>query len=192
MNVNFVSAAFRDVAALGLSGLIMVAGCSGNHNPIVPMPPAPRPPPATGIVTLTINPTTAATAPSQNPTFGGMSFGNVGPYQKIRGTASGKLDPKDPHNAMITDITLAPVDANGLVDYNMDFYILTPVNQAMGNHKVFFELPNRGSKVFGGHRKSACGQRRASRVMDAVAAIAHHERLHLAGLQPGPERQAGV
>jgi hypothetical protein len=150
MNVNFVSAAFRNVAALGLSGLIMVAGCSSNHNPIVPTPPpAPPPPPATGIVTLTVNPTTAATAPSQNPTFGGMSFGNVGPYQKIRGTASGKLDPKDPHNATITDIALAPVDANGLVDYNMDFYILTPVNQALGNHKVFFELPNRGSKVFG-------------------------------------------
>ena len=30
---------------------------------------------------------------------------------------------------MITDIALAPVDANGLVDYNMDFFILTPVNQ---------------------------------------------------------------
>ena len=90
MNVNFVSAAFRNVAALGLSGLFLVAGCSSNHNPIAaPMPPPPAPPPPAGIVTLTINPTTAATAPSQNPTFGGMSFGNVGPYQKIRGTASG-------------------------------------------------------------------------------------------------------
>src|ERR1700733_11052514 len=158
MNVNFVSAAFRNVAALGLSGLILVAGCNNNHNPMVaPMPPPPAPPPPTGIVTLTINPTTAATAPSQNPTFGGMSFGNVGPYQKIRGTASGKLNPKDPHNAMITDIALAPVDANGLVDYNMDFYILTPVNQAMGNHKVFFELPNRGSKQFGMFNGSSGG-----------------------------------
>src|SRR3984957_11114507 len=136
--------------ALGLIGLgLAAAGCSNTNPP----PPAaitpPPPPPATGIVTFSINPTTAATAPSQNPTFGGTSFGNVGPYQKIRGTASGKLDPKNPHNAAITDIALAPVDANGLVDYNMDFYILTPVNQALGNHKVFFELPNRGSKVFG-------------------------------------------
>src|ERR1700679_2994057 len=135
MNVNSISPAFRSVAAFGLSMLIMVgAGCNTNLNPIAAhMPP---PPAAAGIVTFTVNPTTAAVQPSQNPTFGGISFGNVGPYQKIQGTASGKLDPKDPHNAMITDIALAPVDANGLVDYNMDFYILTPVNQALGNHKV--------------------------------------------------------
>src|SRR3984957_17612518 len=55
----------------------------------------------------------------------------------------------DPNNAMITDLALAPVDANGLVDYNMDFYILAPVDPTKGNHKVFFELPNRGSKQFG-------------------------------------------
>jgi hypothetical protein len=102
-----------------------------------------------GIVTFTVNPTTAATAPSQNPTFGGTSFGTVGQYQKIRGTASGTLDPKNSQNQVITDLALAPLDANGLVDYNMDFYILTPVDPAKGNHKIFFELPNRGTKQFG-------------------------------------------
>src|SRR6202789_2203690 len=158
MNVNSVSAAFRNVAALGRSlWIVGGAGCNTTPNPIPPNNKPPAPPPATGIVTFTVNPTTAAVQPSQNPTFGGMSFGSVGPYQKIQGTASGKLDPKDPHNATITDIALAPVDAHGLVDYNMDFYILTPVNQALGNHKVFFELPNRGSKQFGMFNGSSGG-----------------------------------
>ncbi len=83
------------------------------------------------------------TAPSQTPTFAGTTFGAsgaVGTYDKIRGTASGTLDPKDPKNAVITDIALAPLDANGLVEYNMDFYILKPSDLTKGNHKVFFEL----------------------------------------------------
>jgi hypothetical protein len=100
-------------------------------------------------VTLNINSTTAMTAPSQTPTFAGMTFGAVGTYDKIRGTASGTLDPKDPKNAVITDIALAPVDANGLVEYNMDFYILKPTDLTKGNHKVFFELVNRGGKQYG-------------------------------------------
>jgi hypothetical protein len=140
----------RRAGALGLIGLgLAAAGCSNSNPPPAAAVIPPPPPPATGIVTFSINPTTAATAPSQNPTFGGISFGNVGPYQKIRGTASGTLDPKNPQNQVITDLALAPLDANGLVDYNMDFYILTPVDPTKGNHKVFFELPNRGSKQFG-------------------------------------------
>jgi hypothetical protein len=31
----------------------------------------------------------------------------------------------------------------------MDVYILRPVDQARGNHKLFFEVNNRGSKLFG-------------------------------------------
>src|ERR1700733_5673989 len=143
----------KRVGALVLIGLVAaISGCSGSNTTTVPTPPPaappPPPPPPTGIVTLTINSTTAATAPSQMPTFAGTTFGAVGTYDKIRGTASGTLDPKDPKNAVITDIALAPVDANGLVEYNMDFYILKPSNLALGNGKVFFELPNRGSKQY--------------------------------------------
>jgi ABC-type glycerol-3-phosphate transport system substrate-binding protein len=101
--------------------------------------------PVTGFKTITINSTTDPAAPSENPTFGGTTFGPVGAYRKIIGTATGTLDPADPHNAVITDIQLAPKNADGLVEYSMDFYILTPVDPSKGNHKVFIEPTNRGT-----------------------------------------------
>ncbi len=122
---------------------------NGNNNNPAPAPTAAAAPRG-GITTIAINSTTSTTAPpSQNPTFGGTTFGSVGEYQKIIGTANGTLDPTDSHNTMITDIALAPKDAQGLVDYSMDFYILTPVDQTKGNKKVFVEEVNRGSKLFG-------------------------------------------
>ena len=38
-------------------------------------------------------------ARSESPTFDGVSFGPVGQYEKLRGTAYGELDPSDPRNA---------------------------------------------------------------------------------------------
>src|ERR1043166_8041497 len=51
--------------------------------------------------------------PGQSPTFGAMSFGTVGQYEKIRGTAKGELDPLHPRNSIITDLELAPRNAAG-------------------------------------------------------------------------------
>ncbi|RYE10029.1 MAG: hypothetical protein EOP44_01990 [Sphingobacteriaceae bacterium] len=39
----------------------------------------------------------------------------------------------------------------------MDIYILKPVHMEWSNHKLFVELPNRGSKLFGGINKSTGG-----------------------------------
>src|ERR1700761_8315505 len=152
----------RRVGALVLMGLAAaVAACSSGGTHTVPPPVTtttpPPPPPPVGIVKLNISSTTAMTAPSQTPTFEGMTFGSVGTYDKIRGTADGTLDPKDPKNAVITDLALAPLDANGLVDYNVDFYILKPTDLSKGNHKVFFELVNRGGKQFATFNGSSGG-----------------------------------
>src|ERR1700761_3921925 len=155
---TYVDTRVKRAGALALIGLaVTIAGCgsSSSGSGSSPTPPTPPPattpptPPAVGIVTFNINATTAATAPSQMPTFEGKTFGTVGTYDKIRGTAAGKLDPKDPKNATIVDLALAPVDANGLVDYSMDYYILKPSDLSKGNHKVFFELVNRGNKQYG-------------------------------------------
>ena len=54
----------------------------------------------------------------QSPTFGGMSFGTVGTYEKIFARAYGEVDPSDRRNALITDINLAPRNANGMVEYS--------------------------------------------------------------------------
>ncbi|MDQ2734422.1 MAG: hypothetical protein M3Y55_05405, partial [Pseudomonadota bacterium] len=142
-----------------MAAFISIAGCGGGSDSPAPAPvtTAPPPPPPTGITTITINSATDATEPSQNPTFGGTTFGPVGTYQKIVGTATGTLDPADPHNAVIADLQLAQKDANGLVDYSMDFYILAPVDPSKGNHKVFLELPNRGGKQFGRFNGSGGG-----------------------------------
>lgn len=94
---------------------------------------------------------------SQTVTFDGTPFGTVGTYKKIRGTVSGLLDPADPKNAVIADIALAQRDANGMVPYSMDFFILTPVDPAKGNKKIFYEVNNRGGKLYGGFNGSSGG-----------------------------------
>jgi hypothetical protein len=87
----------------------------------------------------------------ENPTFGGTAFGvngSVGAYQKLRGVAFGEVDPVDARNAVLTDVELAPRSA-GKVTYSMDIYILRPINLSNGNRKLFFEVNNRGNKLFG-------------------------------------------
>jgi hypothetical protein len=109
--------------------------------------------PFNGITKIVIDP-----ALSEAVTFGGTTFGAVGAYQKIRGTAFGQLDPNDPQNTVITDMSLAEKDAaTGGVKYSMDFYILKPVDLAKGNHKIFYEANNRGGKQFGGFNQSSGG-----------------------------------
>jgi len=85
----------------------------------------------------------------ESPTFEGRTFGHVGAYEKLRGKAYGEVDPDDPLNAVITDINLAPRNDDGNVEYEMDIYILKPVNLAKGNHKLFMDVNNRGNKRIG-------------------------------------------
>jgi len=88
-------------------------------------------------------------ARSQSPAFGGLSFGTVGQYEKLRGTATGELDPNDPRNKVITDIELAPHNAAGMVTYSMDVFVLRPLNQANGNQRMLFDFNNRGQMRLG-------------------------------------------
>src|SRR6476661_2625648 len=83
----------------------------------------------------------------ESPTFGGYSWPGVGQYEKIVGRAFGELDPKDPKNAVIVDLQLAPKNANGKVEYSFDFYLLKPIDLSKGNHKMVYEPPNRGRKT---------------------------------------------
>jgi hypothetical protein len=77
--------------------------------------------------------------------FGGHSFAGVGQYEFITGIATGEVDPKNP---LITDIQLAPKNAQGHVVYEHNFYILQPLDSGKGNHKMMYEPPNRGSKTY--------------------------------------------
>src|SRR5215510_12311726 len=79
------------------------------------------------------------------PTFEGRSFGNVGQYEKLVGRVVGEIDPADPRNSVITDIKLAPRNASGKIEYETDIMIIRPMDRSKGNHKVWYELTNRGS-----------------------------------------------
>src|SRR5256714_14616452 len=81
----------------------------------------------------------------ESTTFEGSSFGKVGQYEKIVGRAYGEVDPKDPRNAVIVDIQNAPKNARGMVEYDTDFDLIKPVNLANGNHRLWFEINNRGN-----------------------------------------------
>src|SRR6266481_3970488 len=102
----------------------------------------------------------------ESPTFGGYSWPGVGQYEKIVGKAFGELDPKDPKNAVIVDLQLAPRNARGKVEYSFDFYLLKPMDLSKGNHKMLYEPPNRGRKTISALNRGVGGNDPGS-VIDA-------------------------
>ena len=76
------------------------------------------------------------------PFASGTSFGEAGPYEKIRGTAHFALDPRLPANARIVDLTLAPHDARGKVVFQSEFVMLRPV--AAKASTLLYDVNNRG------------------------------------------------
>ena len=132
--------------------------------------------PAIALLALTLGSTVPAEAEitrivitrTQSPTFDGLSFGDVGQYEKLAGRAFGEVDPNDPRNAVIADIQLAPRNVRGHVEYSTDVYILRPVDPTHGNHKVFFEINNRGSLLsFGRMNDAATGGNDPTTAADA-------------------------
>src|ERR1017187_1979835 len=45
------------------------------------------------------------------------------PYEKLTGRFYGELDPKNPLNALITDLEFTPRNARGMVEYSATFTI---------------------------------------------------------------------
>ena len=85
------------------------------------------------------------TISSRAPVFNGQSFGAVGPYEDIRGVAFGELDPRDPRNAVITDIELAPRNARGMVEYRTTFTLRKPVDMTRSAGVLLYDIVNRGN-----------------------------------------------
>ena len=72
----------------------------------------------------------------ESPAFNGQAFGRAGPYETLRGRFFGELDPKDPHNTIITDIQFAPRNARGMVEYSGTFAISKPVDLSKADEKL--------------------------------------------------------
>lgn len=82
-----------------------------------------------------------------SPAFNGAAYGSAGQYEILSGRAYGELDPKDPHNTIITDISLAPKNARGMVEYMATFQIVKPIDMTRASHLMWHDVPNRGGRV---------------------------------------------
>src|SRR3990170_251709 len=82
-----------------------------------------------------------------SPAFEGRSFGSAGSYETLAGRAFGELDPDDPHNRLITDIRLAPRNANGRVEYVATFFLVKPIDMTKSSHLMWHDVPNRGGRL---------------------------------------------
>jgi alpha/beta hydrolase family protein len=95
--------------------------------------------------------------------FGGYAWPGVGQYHKITGVAYAEVDPTDPRNSVIVDLSLSQLQPaaglpgktpTGKVGYLFNFYILKPANLSQvdpklnGYRKVMYEPPNRGGKTW--------------------------------------------
>jgi hypothetical protein len=76
--------------------------------------------------------------------FNGQTFGTAGQFEKIKGIASGEIDPKDRRNALITDIHFAPRNSAGRVEYRTNFTLVKPVDMSKSAGLLFYNIVNRG------------------------------------------------
>ncbi len=82
-----------------------------------------------------------------SPAFMGASSGAAGQYEILVGKAYGELDPKDAHNAVITDIGNAPKNARGMVEYAATFQIVKPIDMSKSSRFMWHDVPNRGGRL---------------------------------------------
>jgi hypothetical protein len=81
---------------------------------------------------------------SREPWLGGKPLGKAGAYEKVRGRAYFAVDPRHPANQRIADITLAPQNAQGQVEFSGDFVMLRPMELSQARSTALVEIPNRG------------------------------------------------
>jgi hypothetical protein len=86
---------------------------------------------------------------SRQTAFGGMSFGDVGPYEILTGQAFAVADPA--RDDGIVDLANAPRNSGGLVEYRFDVQILKPVDVRKGNGILVYEVNNRGRRLMYGY-----------------------------------------
>lgn len=79
--------------------------------------------------------------------LGGRSWGSVGAYEKLVGRIYFAFDPSDPANARISDLSLAPRNADGKVEAWAEFMVLQPKDRDKARGVAWLEVSNRGGKA---------------------------------------------
>src|SRR6266567_7043597 len=82
-----------------------------------------------------------------SPAFDGATFGAAGQYETLSGQAFGELDPFDPRNVIIQDITLAPRNARGMVEYTATFQLVKPIDMSKASRLMWHDVPNRAGRL---------------------------------------------
>ena len=72
---------------------------------------------------------------------------NITKTADVPGTFTGEVDPHDARNAIIQDLALAPLNANGKVEYTADFVLFKPKDMTKSNGVLRYDAPNRGNIV---------------------------------------------
>lgn len=80
----------------------------------------------------------------REPFADGREFGAVGAYEKLTGWVHFAADPAAAANRSIIDLSLAPRNPRGRVEWSATFYMLKPVDLSRGNHALFYDVNNRG------------------------------------------------
>lgn len=77
----------------------------------------------------------------------GQSFGAVGVYEIWQGKLHFAVDPEDPANGAIVDVSLAPRGSDGKVRFHSDFVLVQPRDPKHRQGTLLLEPPNRGRRT---------------------------------------------
>lgn len=83
---------------------------------------------------------------SRSDVLAGRPFGLAGSYEKVVGRVHFLVDPFQPANRRVVDLTLAPRNREGLVAFSADLYLLRPKQPGKGSRMALVEISNRGNK----------------------------------------------
>src|SRR6266567_1571503 len=86
-------------------------------------------------------------SPAAYPNSHNLLTGQDIQYETVTGRAFGELDPNDPHNAIITDIQVAPRNQKSKVEYIASFFIVKPVDMSLASGLMWHDVPNRGGRI---------------------------------------------
>lgn len=67
-------------------------------------------------------------------------------YERVVGKIHFAVDPRLAANRIITDLDLAPRNAQGMVEFAADLFMLKPLDAAKSNGTALFEVSNRGGR----------------------------------------------
>ncbi len=81
----------------------------------------------------------------RSPVLEGKPFA-AGPYERVIARIHFELDPRHASNSALADLSLAPRNQSGLVEFAADLYLLQPADPKRANGTLLVEIPNRGGK----------------------------------------------